>query len=441
MRKITLFLFWIVAFIAFQISKVIVYLDRKNFFKENFPKDNKALTHNKEWVVKALLEANQIPAGATILSVECKALNAAIIFRSDTSLITIRYQHEDKEHSFECIAKFSPSLGSLSNRAIFNLQENHLKEINFYAILSKDKKVQNALPKVYKTEYNKLTANSVILMEYLKIPEEFNEVDGCPVDMIPEVVKQFALFHSEFWGLKDKTVPGILSIPRFIADFFESSCWSIWDKDTRKVFQHNWAHMNQNQTLIHGDSRIGNMLIDGNKKVHFIDWQAARISRGTYDLAYFLLLSLNVATRRDVEVKMKALYYQSLSESVRQQYSLEEFEDDYQHAVIMVMTMLSIPWLSGEGSFDEGSETLLFFLVGHHFWHERLAAAAADFDYKWMSENYRLSEEKCEKVLSGLVSNYQNEMKKLYHNSPTIAEALDNYLNEMKHKSFRESNV
>jgi hypothetical protein len=64
-------------------------------------------------------------------------------------------------------------------------------------------------------------------------------------------------------------------------------------------------------TLLHGDTHIGNMAFDGAEPL-FFDWQVLRRGPGMRDIAYFMVTSLPVETRRANEEHLVRSYVRAL---------------------------------------------------------------------------------------------------------------------------------
>lgn len=427
MRLIKIGLVWLGAIMFYYLTFLVIVIERLGLIPSSFPKNIEQLKLKKDWCIAQFKKVGLLANESVISSFKINQIQEDEIFRSDTAFITISYSLAGGVHEVKAIAKFSPSAGTIKNRVIFNLQQNQVKEINFYKALST--RIQVITPNLYFADYSVLTGNSCLIIEYIQNNKAFNEIEGCSLENLDSVVICLAQFHATFWGQKSNEVFGIASIPSFISDFFESTCWLRWSKATRKVFRKNWKHLNVNQTLIHGDSRIGNILFENHTTVKLIDWQAARISKGSYDLAYFLILSLPASLRLECEEELKLTYYEALSSRIKVEYSFEEFNDDYNHACIMVLSMLSIPWLSGEGSFEKDSLTLVYFVMGHHFWIKRLKSKISSFDCIWMANHFNISEEESKNVLNELVNVYEQEMNVLIEGSDFVK---GRYEEEMK---------
>ena len=68
-------------------------------------------------------------------------------------------------------------------------------------------------------------------------------------------------------------------------------------------------------TLLHGDFRAANLMVDEGGAVVVYDWQFAALGNGGYDLAYFVALSAPVEERRRAEGALRAAYAAALAEA------------------------------------------------------------------------------------------------------------------------------
>jgi aminoglycoside phosphotransferase (APT) family kinase protein len=66
-------------------------------------------------------------------------------------------------------------------------------------------------------------------------------------------------------------------------------------------------------TLVHGDAHLGNIYIDPDGLVSFLDWQGVCLGALTLDVAYFLVGALNVTDRRRHEVALLDHYREALA--------------------------------------------------------------------------------------------------------------------------------
>ena len=422
-------MFKILLFLVFQLTKLIVLLDRKFKFKTQFPRDADQLKSNQEWCIDTLKKAEALPEQAEIKSYVVSGMHQEIIYRSEILLITIIYHHNAKDYEFKCIAKLSPGQGTIARRAIYNLQQNHVKEVNFYKNLA-SKLISGTSPDIYYAEFHGLTANMCILMEYMAGHKQYDEFNGCPEKFVPIAIQNLAKMHAIYWDTEDKTVEGIGIMPPIIADFFKSTNRGKWSKNALAIFKHSWDYINVKQTIVHADSRVGNMMFheEIQDRFVFLDWQAPRISKGAFDIAYFMTLSLSSDITASMEDAMLELYHKTLCESGINEVSLEELQNDYKHACIMVLTMLATPKLNGEGNFKYKSIGMMVFVLGHFYWHDRFTVKMKNFDYEWMASNYEMTDAEAETAIQEILVFYKTQMVNLltsaYHDRTEIDELI-----------------
>lgn len=436
MRKLQLFLFWILMFLVYQLTKLVIVLDRKFKFKLKFPRDIDQLKLQKNWCIQTLIANGALPKSLEVVDFQVRQLKQDVVFRSDTALVTIDYKQDGDNHQFKCIAKFAPTLGSVASRAIFNLQQNHIKEVSFYKHLAEKMIGNKVAPKVYFKAADKGTGNMCLLMEYMEDYKEFDEIEGCPEQLIPTVITHLGQMHASFWKVKDKEVEGIVVIPRIVSDLLESTQWFKWSNSAIAVFRKCWERNNEDQTVIHGDARVGNYLFhkEDPKQLVFIDWQGCRLSKSCVDLAYFLILSIQKPLRIEQEEKMLKLYYDTLISNGVENYSEATFRNEYNDACIMVLTMLAMPGLSGEGNYDTKSDSVMFFVFGYYYWHDRLKAKMDAFDYDWMAQNYDLSKEESKRVIAELLEVYSSNFMNIFESMFATKQQADDKFNELHDK-------
>lgn len=82
-------------------------------------------------------------------------------------------------------------------------------------------------------------------------------------------------------------------------------------------------------TLIHGDLRVDNVLVDPSGAVTVIDWQAITTGNALRDIAFLLSTSLTVEDRRKHERGIVASYHRALVTEGVTGYTLDECWDDY----------------------------------------------------------------------------------------------------------------
>ena len=296
-------------------------------------------------------------------------------------------------------------MGTVWNRTIFNLQMNHLKEAWFNKyFVNQDQAV--AAPHVYYSAVSILTGNLCLITELMTDDIEYRECgyEQFPQEQLDLALDGLASLHAQYWGDQSPRMKHVTKIEDMTVQLFDSMVAGSWSVPARKVLVKSWCLMNQPQTVLHGDSRIGNMMFPGGPgrgRYVLIDWQAVRRGRAAFDLAYFLILSLISGHRREVEHTSIDTYYRLLLAKGVKGYSREDLEEDYRHACLCTLVLLSLPLLSGEASV-EGLGAQIF-AYGMGVWRERLRIRFEDFDYGWMAERYALTEQQSREAVADML--------------------------------------
>ena len=427
--RIRVILSWIIYLPIVGISYIVAWLDRTLRFPLSFPRDVTQLDARKPWLIAELKKNNALPSDAVIDSCEVKPLKQETIFRSNAGIINIQYTDGGQKKTLKCFAKFAPTMGTVWNRTIFNLQMNHIKEIWFNEYFLKvDTEVP--APVVYIARLSVLTGNLCLITEHMGDDIEYLEY---PYKSFPQYHLDLALdglasLHARYWGDTSKRMAHVLPIEDATVHFFDSMVAGRWSIPARKVLIDSWCLMNQRQTVLHGDSRIGNMMFPsapGQGRYVLIDWQATRSGKAAFDLAYFLILSLISHHRQAVETESIDAYYRSLITKGVKNYSREDLEEDYRHACLCTLVLLALPMLSGEASVEGLGAQIFVFGMG--IWRERLRMRFESFDYAWMADRYHITEQESRDAVREMLDVIESRLNRiLVDNSytETIADIL-----------------
>ena len=99
-------------------------------------------------------------------------------------------------------------------------------------------------------------------------------------------------------------------------------------------------------TLIHGDARADNLFfgdVDGGAPtVRAIDWQAVRLGRGAYDLAYFMATSLSAEVRRAIQDDLTRAYADALVAAGCLCHSADSLRADVRDSLMDMLGFLGI---------------------------------------------------------------------------------------------------
>lgn len=175
----------------------------------------------------------------------------------------------------------------------------------------------------------------IIIMEDLGHMERIDQVVGATPDEAKTVLVPLAKLHAEYWG--HESLPGL-------AETFLPIDNPVYHAALTDVFGAGWAAVNQHapeiieerikdfgnhyarhlpfllrslttpQTLLHGDYRSDNLLLDDAGSLAVVDYQIMSVGNGGFDLGYFLSQSVTTETRNAHGEELIRLYHQTLTD-------------------------------------------------------------------------------------------------------------------------------
>ena len=106
------------------------------------------------------------------------------------------------------------------------------------------------------------------------------------------------------------------------------------------------------KTFIHGDYRLDNMFFSPREAERFaiVDWQAAAIGCGLYDLAYFVCTSVSRALRPRIEGELLEEYHDELCARGVREFSIEKCRELYRASVLACLVRQVI--VAGSANLD-----------------------------------------------------------------------------------------
>ncbi len=382
-----------------------VWLDRKLRFKLPFPRDVEELAKWQNWCIAELKAGGAIPAQAVVTGYRVTPMDAKLIFRSDACIVDIDYTLDTTIRHLRCFAKFAPTMGTVWNKTGFNLQLNHIKEINFNNLFAKADAGLPA-PQVYVAKVSELTGHLCLITEFMTgcIEHKDSIYKDFTDEHLEQAVNGLAQLHARYWLCTEERMKKVLAIEDSTVLLFETMIARSWTAQAQLIMRNSWKHCNAFQTVVHGDARIGNMMFARDSthgRFVLFDWQAVRKGVAVYDLAYFLILSLAAEHRLQVEAACLQQYYKRLTALGVTNYTYQQLTDDYNHASLCVLTLLSLPLLSGEASAE--GEAAEVFKWGMGVWRDRLKSKFEGFDYGWVQKHYGLTEEEARRATGEMV--------------------------------------
>ena len=216
-------------------------------------------------------------------------------------------------------------------------------------------------PRPYYAEYDPDSGTTCIIQEDLGRLRAGNQISGCTLRESSDVMVALAGLHSTFWTACHKhrlrTIPSYGSGARLFQRLHTRS----WDRlrssgvapselveAAEGIAPHVAAikaHLSRPPvTLLHGDARSDNLFFGPAPagSVRLIDWQAARMGRCAYDVAYFLSTSVPTWTRVQEQDALITEYLEALSAAGVDRRTPAEFMRDLRIALLDVVTFVGI---------------------------------------------------------------------------------------------------
>jgi Phosphotransferase enzyme family len=245
------------------------------------------------------------------------------------------------------VAKF-PSTDE-NSRSIGRSLRAYEIEAGFYRELAATVAVR--APACHLVAFDPETHDFVLLLEDLAPAEAGDQIEGCSADLADKVLSEAVKFHAPRWN--DKTLERLAWLNRsspqaasrmagmvrsLLPGFLERFGSSV-DATTLDGLQRGFEHIEPwwlgpvgPRTLVHGDLRLDNLLIDPTSElIGVVDWQTLVLGNGVADVSYFLGGNLLPDDRRTTEVDLVRGYHQGMRSAGVDDLSWDECWRLYRH--------------------------------------------------------------------------------------------------------------
>ncbi|KAH7479095.1 hypothetical protein KRP22_010855 [Phytophthora ramorum] len=215
------------------------------------------------------------------------------------------------------------------------------------------------------------TSNVLIVLEFIDSTKTFTCVDGSPPQHIPKLVTKLAQMHARFWnhdcdGLavpagigsqltgeeKRLQFPGCWAgylddVPLEASDKAQLTalCQQLSEKPDKLKVVHDKVDDGPS-SLIHGDFHIANMLLStdpADEVTWLLDWATCGKGNPLRDLAFFFIVSVQAAHRREQEEQCLEMYRNTLTTELEAaQLPLDELHRQYKMCVLNQFVILVV---------------------------------------------------------------------------------------------------
>ncbi len=282
-----------------------------------------------EWLTTVFRTSGAIGESTRVSAVEAEPFAVGLGFLSLLNRVRPTYEGPAEGAPEAVIVKMETDLEV--QRGLADALSFYDRELSFYRQLAPDLDLRT--PKVHAAMMSEANTDFAIVMEDLSGLRGLDQVAGVSGPDATLAVEGMATFHAHFWenNLEElsKTFPpfdnpvyrhglpaifeaGWPNAKEKAADLLPPEIVAFGDRFAELV-PFFLEGINGMQTIVHGDWRADNLLVDENGELAVIDFQITGTAIATYDLAYFMSQSLEPEVRQPINDELKATYYDALS--------------------------------------------------------------------------------------------------------------------------------
>ena len=230
------------------------------------------------------------------------------------------------------------------------------REARFYGELADN---VEAAPNSYFSYADPNSGVFCLITEDVSYMKPGDQVRGCSLTEALAVIREAARLHSMFWTKPPDWIPTFDGG----SGYFQKLHSVAWRQLERSAFvvpdglievarqmaprvQHIKERLSLMPiTLVHGDLRLDNVFFGippAADRIKLIDWQAIRVGRGMYDIAYFLSTSVPTEIRRLRQDELMSAYVESLLANGVTGYTLADCNEDFRWALLDIVTFVGV---------------------------------------------------------------------------------------------------
>lgn len=308
------------------------------------------------------------PRQIQVAHVEAETIAVGEGFAGGLGRLTIEYAPDSTPGPKTLIAKMVSA--HLPTRKLLTTLGVYEREVRFYQNAASE--ISMRTPKCFLATWDSESYGFILLLEDMAKLRSQDQIVGCPVDDAELVVTELAKFHASMWNshlLEDwdwapKWDAGASLFknlyPTWIRQL-QQNFPNVTSDDFRRTADLIGPHVASIKTrlaqgpvtLSHGDYRLDNMFFEdtnSGKSLVVFDWQALRVGRAPYDLAYFLGTSMAAEDRLAHQQRLKSLYFETLTRSDVVDYSEADFNEDFDYAILDLVSFTAL--IGGNLNFD-----------------------------------------------------------------------------------------
>ena len=294
-----------------------------------------------EWVRRALSASGEHVALPTNTRIEEVGVGSGVM--GQVMRCHLDYAETGSQAPESIIVKL-PSV-TAKNRRMGKRLALYQREYEFYRSLASRYPVRT--PRLLYGDFEPKHHRFVLVLEDIRGMKVVDQVTGADPVQAKQAVRALARMHGAYWnrthepplsGAYDSTNPRMRPVVQVVflanlvrtlkhfGDSFSSTTRQLAENFALCVVDHMAALGNGPRTFTHGDYRLDNLFlpVDGGDDVTVIDWQVSGLSCGLYDVGYFLVGSLTVPVRRQVEREAVEEYHDIVCRAGAKDFTFDE---------------------------------------------------------------------------------------------------------------------
>ena len=333
-----------------------------------FPVEPDQLT--AEWLTDQLRQAGVLGSQTAVRDFVTKSIGEGVGLLGLVVRVELTYEGPEPGPA-TVVIKFAHPVAA--NRAIAMNTRMYEREVTFFRLIAPH--VNVPMPKCYAAEVDTETGRAIVVLEDIRGYRAGDQVEGCDAEDAKDIIDAFVPLHVTFWGDTDRDILATaMRIDGEYIDGFSPAPEGTWRR-CLEMFDHCMTDYVRDgleryigsirelhrvmgartKTLVHGDVRLDNVMFgdeEGHHSIVLVDWQAIMVSNPLQDLAYLVSQNVRTEERRAHEDELLHHYHNRLLEQGVQDYSFEQCVEDYDVAVLY---LLSYPIVVA-GAFDPANE-------------------------------------------------------------------------------------
>jgi hypothetical protein len=307
------------------------------------------------WLTEVLRRSGVLDENTSVIEAELSDPGREASYAGYVSRISLTFSSSVDCLPHTMILKL-PAPERLIRRLFRSIYRN---ETLFYREIAESSAIP--VPKCYVALINRSRTRSLLLLEDLTAFARPGDHDsGCTDQQAEVALGRLAGLHADWW--EHPALDEIPWLSRYRVDsrknwLIYAGAWApfqfrlrdVTPPETLRLYRDLWRYRRRllelehgrPHSLQHGDYRLANLAFSDDD-VYVFDWQVVRAGPPMFDVAWFILTSLDIEQRRRIEADLLRGYHAALVDSGIVDYTFEELIADYRFALLLTIPQIMV---------------------------------------------------------------------------------------------------